>query len=171
MGPKLLLPMLDVVLICIWFNINVVQHSYFLYLSANGLWWELRGPYIASTIFNLVMNLVLGKLLGTTGIILASLLASLFFGLIWQCLVIFKCYFKTSPSGFYVRQIVYFAVSVLVAVISYYLCSLLPDGGIINLILKAFVTGASSAVILLLCYFKTSVFKRAVDFAKKTIKA
>ncbi len=171
MGADLLLPMLDVILLCVWFNANVVQHAFLLYLSANGLWWELKGPYIGSTIFNLGFNLILGSFLGTTGIILASMLSTIVFGLIWQCQVIFKCYFKKSSFEFYKRQIIYFAISILVSLPAYYLCSLLPNGGILSFVLKIAVTGATTAVLLVLAYFRTKIFKRAMAFARKAIKA
>lgn len=171
MGTKLLLPMLDVILLCIWFNINVVQHSFLLYLSANGLWWELRGPYIGSTIFNLGFNLILGSILGTTGIILASLLSTLVFGLIWQGRVIFKCYFKKSSIEFYKKQTIYFGVSILVSIPAFYMCSLLPNDGIMSFVIKTAVTGVITAGLLVLVYFKTNMFKRTIAIAKKAIKA
>ena len=80
MGNSLLLPMLDVILIVTWFSIDIVQQAHFLYLTAAGLWNDLRYSYIFNTVCNLVMNIVLGKLLGIRGIIIASLITCIISG-------------------------------------------------------------------------------------------
>ena len=171
MGKNMLLSMKEVVMICLWFNIGVIQHSYYLYLSANGLWWQLRGPYIGSTLFNLTFNIILGRIYGISGIIFASLLSSLLFGLIWQCNVIFREYFKQSTQQFYKRQVAYFLVSVFSGAVSWSLCALITVDGYGGLILKFVVCSITSATILLLCYFKTDMFKKAVAFTKNAIHA
>ena len=171
MGKDLLLTMLDVVLICMWFNVSVVQHSFFLYLSGNGMWWDLRGPYIGSTVFNLTFNILLGKLFGITGIIFSSLLSSVLFSFIWQCNIIFKVYFGRTPIQFYKRQILYFIVSAVNAWIAFMLCSLIHFGGVLGLFARVIICTVVSAVVIAAAYFRTDISKRAVAFAKKVIKA
>lgn len=171
MGADKLLPMIDVILIVCWFNISVVQHSYFLYLSGNGFWWELRWPYICSTICNLALNIILGKLFGVAGIIFASVIAVLVFGLIWQCIIVFQQYFHLSPVKFFKRQIVYFLVSVVVSTVTYYLCNFVHIGGWGGLIIKAAMCACVSALLLVIIYCKTRVFSEAKLFFKKVRKA
>lgn len=168
MGESMLLPMRDVVLLCIWIAISSVQHAFFLYLSGNGLWWNMKWPYLLSTVQNLVLNIVLGNYWGTTGIILSSLLASFIFGLIWQCVIIFKCYFKCTPIEYYKKQAVYFTVTFVVCSVSFILCDFVSIGGILGLAIKGIICTLLSAIIMTLAYFRLPVFKKSIEFLKKS---
>ena len=167
MGKDMLLPMRDVVLFCIWIVVSEVQHAFFLYLSGNGLWWELKQPYILSTVQNLVLNIVFGKFFGTTGIIISSLLATLIFGLIWQCIIIFKCYFKCTPIEYYKKQVRYFAITIIVCGLCYYLCGLIRIDEIGGLVVKGIICTTVSAVVMGLSYFRTRIFKRTISLLRK----
>ena len=148
MGKDMLLPMTDVVLFCVWIVVSEVQHAFFLYLSSNGLWWELKWPYILSTVQNLILNVVLGKLLGTTGIIISSLLATFIFGFIWQCIIIFRCYFKCTPVEYYKKQAGYFIVTFIVCSLSYYICENVAIDGVVGLIIRGIVCTGVSIIVM-----------------------
>lgn len=168
MGKDMLLPITDVVLFCIWMVISEVQHAFFLYLSGNGLWWELKWPYILSTVQNLILNVVLGKLLGTTGIIISSLLATFIFGFIWQCIIIFRCYFKCTPVEYYKKQAGYFIVIFIVCSLSYYICENVAIDGVVGLIIRGIVCTGVSIIVMGLAYFRLPVFKRALGLVRKS---
>ena len=170
MGGELLLPIRDVIIICAWFNVSVVQHAFFLYLSANGLWWELRWPYIGSTVCNLVLNIVLGKRFGITGIVIASFFSSFVFGLVWQCNLIFRLYFKTSTRKYFERQILYFLFTLFVSVASFYITTSIHLNGIIGLIVKAITSTIVSTIVAIALYSRSNMFKDAVVFVKKVIR-
>lgn len=169
MGKNMLLPFCDIVLLAVWLCIGVVQHSYFLYLTGNGMWWEMRWPYICSTVCNLLTNVILGKLFGTTGIIFASLFSSLVFCLVWQSNIIFKYYFKRSSAEFLGKQLKYFLLTIPVCMVSYLLCSFIYISGIPGLIVKALITGVTAFSLLVLAYSKTEMFKKFLSFTKKAL--
>lgn len=169
MGDEMFLSLIDVILICIWFYVSAVQHSFFLYLSGKGFWWEMRWPYILSTVTNLVMNIVLGKLLGITGIIFSTVFSNLIFGLIWQCSIVFKCYFKKSMKEFQIKQMFYFAVCVLSCLASFMLTELADIYGIPGLIFKVLICTVVSIVIQFLLLCRTSQFKKTKVFLLNVI--
>lgn len=171
MGSDRLLPFIDVTLICCWFNVSSVQHSFFLYLSGNGLWWELRWPYIGSTVSNLILNIMLGKSFGVTGIIFATLFSTTIFGLVWQCLVIFKYYFKKSAVEFFLHQCIYFLVSILISIITYYVNKLNHIAGLGGLVLSGIICTVISSVLLVLVYHRTVIYKKAKNLIINAIKA
>ena len=166
MGEDMLLPMRDVVLFCVWIVVSEVQHAFFLYLSGNGLWWELKWPYILSTVQNLVLNVILGKIFGTTGIIISSLLATFIFGFIWQCIIIFRCYFKCTPVEYYKKQAGYFVVTFIVCWMSYYICDKVVIEGIVGLAIKGVICTVVSAVVMGILYFRLPVFSKALRLVK-----
>ena len=170
MGNDMLLPVSVEIIICAWFMISIVQHPYYLYLSGNGLWNEMKWSYVFSTVFNLVMNIILGKYFGVFGIVLASFLSNLICGTFWQCIIIFKQYFKRTPKSYFIRQGLYFAVAIIICFVSYMVCGLINVGGLQGLIIKAVVCIAVTTGLLLVIYVKTKSFKKAAAFAKRVLK-
>ena len=170
MGEKLLLPIHDVLLICLWFYFSVVQNSVFLYLSGKGFWWEMRWPYILSTVTNIIMNIILGKILGVTGIIVSTIFSSLIFCQFWQCGIIFKKYFKKSMINYQKRQGIYFLVCLIVCVLTYEVNSIVGVDGILGMIVKLIICTIISFFVQFLLYFKTKDFKELIDLIIKVVK-
>nr|WP_304173838.1 oligosaccharide flippase family protein [Pseudobutyrivibrio ruminis] len=166
MGKTLLLPLIDVIFICLWFVISVSGNAYFLYLSGTGSWWDLRWIYISSTVTNLSLNIILGKIFGIEGIIFATLFSTFVFGLIWQCIVIFKKYFNKSPVYFYVKQIQYYAVMVIISSTTYLVTSKISGNGWKYLFIKGIISILCSVIGICLIYKKSKIFKRSVNFIK-----
>lgn len=170
MGEEMLLPFIDVVLLGIWFLEGTVQHAFYLYLSAAGLWNEMKLPYIFSTIFNLGMNIILGKYMGIAGIVLSSLLAGIIFGLLWQCDIIFKNYFNKSSMNYILIQFSYFFTAAFVISISYACCSFITFGGSIELLFKTLICIAITTGLLYFFYYRNANFKRAKDLIVNVIR-
>lgn len=170
MREDLLLPLLDVVLLCIWFFVVVIQHSVTLYLSGNGLWWEMRWPYICSTVCNLILNICLGKLYGTTGIILASVIASVLFGLIWQCSIIYRLYFKRSAKDFWLRQLLFFGIGCFTAGVAFLINNGIAAEGIIGIAIRLIICIVISIVVFWLSYNRLEEFSRAKALFYNAIK-
>lgn len=170
MGKSLLLPGRDVLLICLWFYFTVVENSAFLYLSGTGFWWEMRWPYILSTVTNIILNILLGKKLGVTGVILSTIISSLIFGQFWQCSIIFKKYYKKSMINYQVRQGLFLLVCLLACLLAYVVNSFIIVDGIIGLIVKLLISTIISVFVQLIIYYKTKDFERFRKFIKKVIK-
>lgn len=169
MGKSLLLPMHDVVLIVVWFSIDIVQQAQNLYLSAAGLWNELRYSYIFNTFCNLVLNVCLGRLWGITGIIIASLVTCVISGTFWQCIIIFRSYFKISPKRYIQKQFEYFGISTFVVSVSYYISSLIKLSGIGGIAFKAVISVIVTTFLIFICYRKNCNFNKAVMLARKIL--
>lgn len=173
MGEHMLLSLIDVIIICLIFNVGIIQHSYYLYLSACGLWWELRWAYLFEVIANLFLNILLGKLLGITGVLLSTLFSVVISGLFWQCNLIFKNYFCKSSKTFFQKQFLYFLVSIIVAVINYFVCMFCGTkiSGKFGFILQVFISVLLSGLLLFLIYFRTNMFKKSILFFLRVIRA
>lgn len=165
MGNKLLLPMRDVSLIVIWFFVDIVQQSQNLYLAGAGLWNELRYSYIFNTCSNLILNIILGKLFGITGIIIASLVTCVISGTFWQCIIIFRNYFKTSARDYIYTQFKYFGIATFIVIISYILCDRINISGISGLMIK-FLVSMSITTVLMFCFYHRN---RWYDTSKKIV--
>ena len=161
MGSDMLLSMIDVVLLCILFLISTVQHAFYLYLSGNGMWWDLRWTYIMCAVCNLVLYIVFCKFLGTTGIILSTLIAQFLFGFIWQCNIIFKKYFKMSTKDYHFKHVTYFSIGVFIAVVTYSICGLLKSEGLLGFVGKGAICIILPGLLMFIAFRKMDVFDRS----------
>lgn len=171
MGKGMLLPFVDVILLGVWFVLTVVQQAFHLYLGGAGLWNEMKLIYILSTGFNLIMNVLLGKIGGITGIILATVLSSIIFGVFGQCIIIFKCYFHASSRKYIFRQFSYFIISGLVVCITYFACSFVKLNGIKELIVKSLICLILPTILLIILSIRTKYLSRTkkIIFAMKKL--
>lgn len=173
MGEHMLLSLIDVIIICLIFNVGIIQHSYYLFLSACGLWWELRWAYLFEVFSNLLLNIILGKLLGITGVLISTLFSVVVSGLFWQCTLIFKNYFCISPKPFFRKQLLYFFVSIIVAVCNYFVCFTIGKNtiGKVGFVLQLIISVLLSGLLLFIIYFKTNMFKKSLSFFLRVIRA
>lgn len=169
MGEERLLSFVDVIMLSMLLSISTVQHAFYLYLSGYGLWWDLKWPYILSTITNLILNVLLCHIWGISGIILATLIAQFVFGLIWQSVIIFRKYFMKPIFPYFIKQIKYFAIGILIGLSAYSICSLLNFGGITELLCKAAVCGLLPPICWVLAFRKTKEFVECRQLASKLL--
>lgn len=170
MGKDLLLPLTDVILIVVWFSIDIVQQAHFLYITGSGLWNELRYSYIFNTCFNLLLNFLLGKLIGITGVLIASLVTCIISGTFWQCIIIFKCYFKSSAKRYILIQLKYLFFSTIIVAIAYEGTSLIVLQGIIDIVVKFVVCTIMAIALIILLYHKEEYFDNTILLLKRIIK-
>ncbi len=171
MGKDNMLTYFDVVLLCAWFYIGVASHSFFLYLAGYGLWWEVRMPYLLSAIVNIVMNIVLGKLLGITGIIISTFVSSFIFGSIWQCMIVFKHYFKCKFYEFIKKQLLYTLVCLLICLVSFIVCLFIPFKlFIVGLIVRLLISTILSVLIMYLLFKNYDVYKSSKNYINEAKK-
>ena len=169
MGEDMLLSMVDVVLLCILLAVSTVQHSFYLYLSGDGLWWEMRWPYICSTVANLIMNVVFCRWWKTTGIILATVIANTVFGLIWQSSIVFRNYFEKSNAAYMKKQLLFFVIGTIIGFISYSLCSIITLEGIAELAYNALICAVVPPACMYLIFRKTPEFIRSKQYFRQVI--
>ena len=170
MGEALLLPLKDVILIVIWFSIDIVQQAHFLYITGSGLWNELKYSYIFNTCFNLLLNFLLGKLIGITGVLIASLVTCIISGTFWQCIIIFKCYFKSSAKRYILTQLKYLLFSAIIVTIAYLITSLIVLQGIIDIIVKFVVCSILAIILIIILYRNEKYFDTTIELIKRLIK-
>lgn len=170
MGKSMLLPRIDVILISIWFIADIVQQAQYLYLTATGMWYDLKYSYVFNTCCNLSLNIILGKMFGVTGVIVASLVTCIISGTFWQCIIIFKKYFKISARTYILTQFKYFGIAVIVVSITYFVCRIITVGGFMELIMKTFICIILPPVLLFVTYYQNEYFNNAKHLLYKIIK-
>ena len=168
MGEQYMFSNMIVVLLCIYFYSLCIGNIRYIYSTAVGLWWEERYITIAQIISNVVLNYILGKYLGVAGIVLSTIISIVFIEFVWATKVLYKNYFKNQKiSTYFIWQAIYAGVTIVIAVITYFICSRVMDDGILSFIIKILICIIVPNVLYFICYHKTKYFKEAKEFLLK----
>ena len=164
-GKKYLFPLLNVILICIYFYVLKAGDFTAAYFSSNGLWTYAKIPYLLEITVNLTLNIILGRLLGIAGIIISTITALSLTNIFIIPYLLNKHYFKTNLIKYYFSILYYFVATACISFVMNYLINLLPIG--INwgtFIIKGIICFIISTILLLLMYIKFPYFKESKNF-------
>ncbi len=171
MGNNMLFPMIDVILICLYFYSLTMGDVRSQYASAAGLFWENRKYVLAESITNIILNYILGKLFGVHGIILATLISILCINFVWGSATLFKYYFKSySVIKFYIKHLKYFIILIFATIITFFITKNIHTKLIYKLIIDCVICFIIPNIIFYLSYFSTQEFKDSINLVKKALK-
>ena len=85
-------------------------------------------------------------------------------------MVLYKHYFKKNVWDYFKTYLRDVLIMIVVCVISYFVCSFVPDGGIWWLMVRFAVCISLSGVLLLLAYIPTKDFKICAKWVKDILK-
>ena len=163
MGEDKMLPFDTVLLFTLYFYLWKFKDIVSTYKDAAGMWKaDMIKPYVVTAV-SLILGLVLIKPWGINGTLVAVIVGVFAVSMPWETHVFFKNYFHLSPKAYYFKLAVYSVIVALVAVLTYFLCGFVPDGGILNLALKGIICLIVPNAAFLLFGFKTSEFKWVVS--------
>lgn len=158
-GVDLMLPFGTMVLFCIYLYVLSASDIKNVYYTARGLWWEGRWRAIIEVIVNIILHYFATKYCGIFGIILASVITMLSVNFVYGIAILFKYYFSNeSLVKYLLKHSFYFAITVIVCSLVYWICSFLPDTTILNLLIIAVVATILSNMVFYMIYRKTMVF-------------
>ena len=93
-GDNYLFPFLTVYLLVMYFLLPRLTTMTYTYREAAGLWWEDRFRPLVSTIVNLVVNILLVQIIGMNGVIISTLICTIFINVPWGSYILFKNYLR-----------------------------------------------------------------------------
>lgn len=138
-GDKLVFPFQTMTLMVLYFFIPRITTLTYSYREAAGLWWEDRFRPLVSTVANLVLNIMLVRIIGMDGVIISTLICSIFINIPWGSLILFKNYFKCSIREYFLRLVYYTIVTTIVGGVTLFICNLLPGAGFMPMIGKGII--------------------------------
>ena len=126
-----------VCIIVINFYITGMRKSVLTFREASGLFYKDRWKSVFEAIINLVASIILAIYLGTFGVFLGTLISSITVCVWVEPLVLYKYGFKEKLREYFKLYFMYLIITVIICIITYYLCSFIHLGKFISLILKA----------------------------------
>lgn len=160
-GSELMFSMRIVVLLVIYFFVYQIRRIVLTYKDAGGIWWEDRfRPYVVMVV-NFVFNILLVQIIGIEGVILSTIM-SMIISIPWENYTVFKYIFHRSSKDYYVSSTWYTIVTVLISVITYIVCSKMPDG-CFGLFMRSGICVVIPNVIFGFIFRKTMEFGRSKE--------
>lgn len=165
-GGEYMLEFSTVIIICLSFYFTRMRTGVNVFKDAAGLFWYNKWQPIVEALVNLVVSIVLVKLIGINGIFIGTIFSTLVAPFWWEPLILYKHYFKRSVKSYFVRYLIDFLIMCAVCVITYFVCSFIPDGSIWLLIAKFAVCILISGSLLVVAYLPTKEFKELFAMLK-----
>ena len=122
-GKELTAPYIIAVFFSLYFYIGQMGQMRSVYSGGYGIWWEFRFSNIIEVICNLILNFILGFFFGMKGIVFATILTVLIFGVIISDIITLKTCFNKKSGEFLLITFIYFVFTSLCAIIVYLICS------------------------------------------------
>ena len=170
-GTELMFPLEIMILFPVFLYTMAASDIKNVYYTAKGLWWEGRWRAVLELVLNLVLNFLGAKYFGVAGIMLATVFTMITVNFGYGTQILFKYYFKEqSLTRYFLKNLLYLGVTTVVAAVTYGVCSFLPDGTILGLMLKAVLCAVLPNALYLLIYFKTETFAETKPIFKRLTK-
>lgn len=166
MGEKLLFSMTIVITMVLYFYISQIRKVVLTYKDAAGMWYADKYKPLVGCLVNLFLNIILVKVIGVSGVVISTIISYLFIELPWETHVLFKLFFKRSEIEYYKKLIVNTLKIIISGVITYWICTFIPDG-IIGIIIRLPVCLIIPNILLIIMFNKNEEFIET----KKMMKA
>ena len=135
------------------------------YRTTMGLFQQLKFRPVIGMVVNLVVCLWLVPRVGIAGCIISTNCSALV-NLIFDPIIIFKYGLKQSPKNFFLKNLLYMAVTAAAGLLCWWLCGLIPLAGVLGFIVHGCVCVAVPSVIFAVFFCRTVEFR----FLMKTVR-
>ena len=168
-GSDLVFPFDTMILMVFYFLLPRITTMTYTFREAAGLWWEDRFRPLVATVVNLTFNIILVQWIGMNGVIISTLLCTIFINVPWGSAILFKNYFKRS-FGEYIKQILFYIfVTIIVGVLTMLICDLLPSEGPGVMFMKAGICLFVPNLLFALFYHRMKEYKFTQQLVSKII--
>lgn len=158
-GEEYLFPLFTMYLMVLYFFSSRLTTMTYTYREAAGLWWEDRFRPLVATAVNLIVNIILVQIIGMNGIIISTLVCTLFINVPWGSYILFKNYFKRSIKEYLGQLFYYLIITNVAGFATLWVCDLLPETGWIFLFVKGLICCIIPNIIFFIFYRKMKEFK------------
>lgn len=158
-----------VLIICLSFYLTKSRNMVSEFKQCVGLFYQDRFKPICEALINLIVSIILAKFWGIIGIILGTIASTIFAPLWVEPYVLNKYYLKQSTVKYFIKYIGYTVCMVVSGAITYFICGLLPSGGIWLLALRFLVCAIVCGITLTLEFMLIPGFKDCLNWIKDII--
>ena len=162
-GKEYMLEFGCVICFSVYFYIRVINQVLIVYKDAAGMWHEDRFRPLCTALTNLILNLIFVQFMGIYGVLLSTVLSTLFVGMPWVIKNIFTVVLKRDFREYIKKLLLYVCAAICGWAITYALCLLVRGSLIVVLAIRVLL-----CIIICNCFY-IMVFHNKDEF-KQTIK-
>lgn len=167
---KLMLGMSEVVCFCIYFFVYEIQQLLLTYKDAAGMWHEDKYRPLVTALTNLALNIIMVQFFGLYGVLLSTVISIIFIGMPWLFYNLFTVLFKRNAAKYVIRVVYYTVITIVISIITYSVCSLVPFTGIAELIVKLVICIIVPNLLFFATLFKFEEFGQVKALVKGILK-
>ena len=164
-GKKYMLSFGCVICLCIYFYTRVINQVLIVYKDAAGMWHEDRFRPLCTALANLILNLATVKIWGIYGILLSTVISTLFIGMPWVIKNIFTIIFHMSAAEFIRKLLVYAASGIVICAVTYALCNLVKLNLVATIVLRLAICCVIPNIIYVVLFNRNEEFKQVIIMA------
>ena len=169
LGEKYVLGYDVVIALSLSFFINTINTVPSIYRTTLGYFKEAKSAPILASVLNIILSVGLAKLFGLSGIFFATAISRLFTFNVIDPYYVFKKGFDRKVSTYHLQFIGLFILLALNYILIKIAVDLIPVFGILGIIIKAGVVLILYNLVFIIMFFKTTVFKDALNTLKSFI--
>ena len=160
-----------VICFCVYYFVYEINQVLTTYKDAAGIWHEDRFRPLITALANLGMNLIMVQFWGIYGVLLSTVLSTLFIGMPWLLHNLFTVLFEKSQLREYLMCLLRYVAVVLISCLVCWLCCCFIDfGKWSTLIVRVVLCCIIPNLIYFLTYRKLPEFKQCLQLADKMTK-
>ena len=168
-GEHLMFEMDAVILLVVYFYINLSRRIVVVYKDATGNWENDQLMPIVSGLVYVIINIVLIQLIGGNGVIISTIIAFAVVEIPWQLWTLYRIYFKGYSVGKYLGiQALFAALTLIIAFITFRVANLVWIEGLLGIILKGVVCIIVPNVLFMIVIGKKAPF--IWEYLRRVIK-
>lgn len=170
LGKEYLLSSLFVLIISINLYVDGIRKFLSTYRSAYGLFRQAKFLPLFGAMLNIVISIVLVKKIGIFGVLLGTLISNLVTFMWFEPYLIYKKVFKKNVIKYYITNILYLVMLVILAVICDKICNLIIIEGILGFIIHGIICILLPTIAIGAIYYRTEYGKYLKDVILNIIK-
>lgn len=162
-GEKLLLGNAAVVCFCVYYYTYEINKLLNTYKDAAGLWHADRFRPLITALTNLVLNVIMVQFWGVYGVLLSTVIATLFVGMPWLLHNLFTTLFERKYLAGYLKDLGGYSLIVIgVCIVTYGVCSLYRGGDLTTLIIRGIICLFVSNALFFMAMHRKPEFKKCI---------
>ena len=171
MGRDMMFPFSIVIIFTVYFYSWMFNKIGNTYKNAAGMWREdFWKPYVSSVV-NLILNIILVNTIGISGVLISTIVATVFIETPWETYVLYKYMFKRNVFS-YIKQLCSgVVVTILSMIVTYSICSMIfLENIVLVFIIRMIICFIVPNIIYILCFCRTKEFSLVICKVKSILQ-
>ncbi len=169
-GKEYLLSKSFVIILTINLYIEGLRKLLATYRTSYGLFRQAKIIPIIGAISNIIISIILVQKIGIFGVLLGTLISNLISFMWYDPLLIYKKVFNKSVINYYLSNIGYICLFVLISIICDSICKMITINGFLGFIIHGIICVMISTILIIIIFYNTKYFKYLKELVLKIFK-